>query len=77
MDVKEDTISLGDKEEHPLIYEDFTDSEFNEIDEMVLDRYNAVSMNLGAEASLFRQVPIERWWSAQGLACRKEGVGDL
>ena len=20
---------------------------------------------------------IERWWSAQGLACRKEGVGDL
>ena len=24
---------------------------------MVLDRYNAVSMNLGMEASLFRQVP--------------------
>ena len=22
-------------------------------------------------------VPIERWWSAQGLACRKERVGDL
>ena len=27
---------------------------------MVLDRYNAVSMNLGAEASLFRQVPSAR-----------------
>ena len=23
------------------------------------------------------QILIERWWSAQGLACRKEGVGDL
>ena len=57
MDVEEDTISLGDKEERPFIYEDFTDSEFNDINEMVLDRYNAVSMNLGAEASLFRQVP--------------------
>ncbi|KIM62386.1 hypothetical protein SCLCIDRAFT_38235, partial [Scleroderma citrinum Foug A] len=56
MDVDEDTISLGDEKEQPFIYEDFTDSEFNEIDEMVLDRYNAMSMNLGAEASLFRQV---------------------
>ncbi|KIM66675.1 hypothetical protein SCLCIDRAFT_54075, partial [Scleroderma citrinum Foug A] len=60
MDVEEDTISLGDEEERPFVYEDFTDSEFDEIDEMVLDRYNAVSMNLGAEASLFRQVPPAR-----------------
>ena len=57
MDVEEDTISLGDDEERPFIYEDFTDSEFNEIDEMVLNRYKVVSMNLGVEASLFRQVP--------------------
>ena len=57
MDVEEDTISLGDEEEHPFIYEDFADSEFNDIDEMVLDRYNVVSMNLGVEASLLRQVP--------------------
>ena len=57
MDVEEDTISLGDDEERPFIYEDFTDSKFNKIDEMVLNRYNAVSMNLGVEASLFRQVP--------------------
>ncbi|KIM57986.1 hypothetical protein SCLCIDRAFT_28382, partial [Scleroderma citrinum Foug A] len=60
MDVEEDTISLGDKEERPFIYEDFTDSEFDKIDEMVLDHYNAVSMNLGVEASLFRQVPPAR-----------------
>ena len=57
MDVEEDTISLGDEEERPFIYEDFADSEFNDIDEMVLDRYNVVSMNLGVEASLLRQVP--------------------
>ena len=56
MDDEEDTVSLGDKEQ-PFIYEDFANSEFNEIDEMVLDHYNAVSMNLGLEASLFRQVP--------------------
>ncbi|KIM54657.1 hypothetical protein SCLCIDRAFT_30949 [Scleroderma citrinum Foug A] len=60
MDVEEDTVSLGDEEEQPFIYEDFADSEFDDIDEMVLDRYNAVSMNLGAEASLFRQVPPAR-----------------
>ncbi|KIM57508.1 hypothetical protein SCLCIDRAFT_66004, partial [Scleroderma citrinum Foug A] len=42
MDVEEDTISLGDEEERPFVYEDFADSEFNEINEM---------------ASLFRQVP--------------------
>ena len=57
MDVEKDTISLGDEEDHPFFYEDFSDSKFDEIDEMVLDHYNAVSMNLGAEASLFRQVP--------------------
>ncbi|KIM59574.1 hypothetical protein SCLCIDRAFT_125997 [Scleroderma citrinum Foug A] len=57
MDVEEDTVSLGDEEDQPFVYEDFADSEFDEIDEMVLDRYNAVSMNLGVEASLFRQVP--------------------
>ncbi|KIM50446.1 hypothetical protein SCLCIDRAFT_47492, partial [Scleroderma citrinum Foug A] len=45
MDVEEDTVSLGDKEEQPFVYEDFTDSEFDEIDEM---------------ASLFRQVPPAR-----------------
>ena len=48
MDVKEDTVSLGDEEDCPFVYEDFADSEFNDIDEMVLDCYNAVSMNLGA-----------------------------
>ena len=57
MDVEEDTISLGDEEDRPFIYEDFTDSEFNNVDKMVLDCYNVVSMNLGTEASLFRQVP--------------------
>ncbi|KIM50036.1 hypothetical protein SCLCIDRAFT_1189589, partial [Scleroderma citrinum Foug A] len=56
MDVEEDTISLGDEEE-PYVYGNFIDDEFDEIDEMVLDHYNAVSMNLGMEASLFRQVP--------------------
>ena len=60
MDVEEDTISLGDEEERPFVYEDFADSEFDEIDEMVLNHYNAVSMNLGVEASLFRQVPPAR-----------------
>ena len=57
MDVEEDTVSLGDEEECPFIYEDFTDRKFNDVNEMVLDHYNAVSMNLGVEASLFRQVP--------------------
>ena len=57
MDVEEDTISLSDEEERPFIYKDFTDSEFNNIDEMILDCYNVVLMNLGTEASLFRQVP--------------------
>ena len=40
MDVKEDTVSLGDDKEQPFIYEDFADSEFDEIDEMVLIRKN-------------------------------------
>ncbi|KIM60168.1 hypothetical protein SCLCIDRAFT_67111, partial [Scleroderma citrinum Foug A] len=35
MDVEEDTISLRDEEEQPFIYEDFADSEFDKIDEMV------------------------------------------
>ena len=60
MDVEEDTVSLGDEEEQPFVYEDFADSEFDDIDEMVLDCYNVVSMNLGTEASLFRQVPPAR-----------------
>ena len=57
MDVEEDTVSLGDEEDCPFIYEDFTDSKFDDVDEMILDCYNAVSMNLGTKASLFRQVP--------------------
>ena len=60
MDVEEDTISLGDEEEQPFIYEDFADSKFNKINEMVLDCYNTVLMNLGTEANLFRQVPSAR-----------------
>ena len=57
MNVKEDTISLGDEEDCPFVYEDFADSEFDDVDKMILNHYNVVSMNLGAEASLFRQVP--------------------
>ena len=57
MDVEEDTVSLGDKDDHPFIYEDFADSNFDNVDEMILNCYNAVLINLGAEASLFRQVP--------------------
>jgi len=52
---EEDAISLGDDE--PFAHEPFTDDEFNEINAMVLDRYNATSMAMDAEASLFRQVP--------------------
>ena len=55
MDVEEDTVSLGDEEDRPFVYEDFTDSEFDNVNEMILDRYNAVSMNLGTEASLFSE----------------------
>ena len=57
MGVEEDTVSLSDEEEQPFVYEDFANSEFDKIDEMILDHYNVVSMNLGTEASLFRQVP--------------------
>jgi len=52
---EEDAISLGDDE--PIAHEPFADDEFDEIDVMVLDRYNATSMAMDAEASLFRQVP--------------------
>jgi len=52
---EEDAISLGDDE--PITHEPFADDEFDEIDVMVLDHYNATSMALDAEASLFRQVP--------------------
>jgi len=52
---EEDAISLGDDE--PIAHEPFADDEFNEIDAMVLDRYNTTSMAMDAEASLFRQVP--------------------
>ena len=55
---EEDAISLGDDE--PFAHEPFADDEFNEIDAMVLNRYNATSMAMGAEASLFRQVPSAR-----------------
>jgi len=53
---EEDAISLGDVNE-PIAHEPFTDDEFDEIDAMVLDHYNAMSMAMGTEASLFRQVP--------------------
>jgi len=52
---EEDAISLGDEE--PFTHKPFTDDKFNEINTMVLDRYNVMSMVMGAEASLFRQVP--------------------
>ena len=47
----EDTVSLGDDNDNP-----FADM-YNELDGMVLDRYNATSMDIGAEANLFRSVP--------------------
>jgi len=52
---EEGAISLGDDE--PFTHELFTDDEFDEIDVMVLNCYNATSMVMCAEASLFRQVP--------------------
>src|SRR5207245_1532248 len=51
----EDTVSLGGDEDDL-----FADSDFDDIDAMVLDRYNTASMDLGAEARLFRQVPSAR-----------------
>jgi len=55
---EEDAISLGDDE--PITHEPFTDDEFDEIDMMVLNRYNMMSMAMDVEASLFRQVPSAR-----------------
>jgi len=55
---EEDAISLGDDE--PIAHEPFADNEFNEINVMVLDRYNATLMAMDTEASLFRQVPSAR-----------------
>jgi len=55
---KEDAISLGDDE--PITHKPFTDDEFDEINVMVLDCYNTMSMAMDAEASLFRQVPSAR-----------------
>jgi len=52
---EEDAISLGDDE--PFAHKPFTVDEFDEIDTMVLDRYNATLIMMGTEASLFRQVP--------------------
>jgi len=52
---EEDAISLRDDE--PIAHEPFADDEFDEIDAMVLDCYNAMSMVMDVEASLFRQVP--------------------
>ena len=47
----EDTVSLGDDDDDP-----FADM-YDELDGMVLDRYNATSMDIGTEANLFRSVP--------------------
>ena len=52
---EEDAISLGDDE--PFAHKLFADDKFDEIDVMVLDRYNVTSMVMDVEASLFRQVP--------------------
>ena len=50
--VEEDTVSLGDDDDDPF------SNMFDEIDGMVLNRYNAALMDLDAEAALFRQVPF-------------------
>jgi len=55
---EEDAISLEDDE--PFTHEPFADDKFDKINVMVLDRYNVTSMVMGAEASLFRQVPSPR-----------------
>ena len=47
----EDTISLGDDDDDP-----FTDM-YDELDGMVLNCYNMMLMDIGAEANLFRSVP--------------------
>jgi len=52
---EEDAISIRDDE--PIAHQPFADNKFDEINAMVLNRYNATSMAMDAEASLFRQVP--------------------
>ena len=52
---EEDAISLGDDE--PFTHKLFTDDKFDEINVMVLNCYNTMSMAMGTQASLFRQVP--------------------
>ena len=47
----ENTVSLGDDDDDP-----FADM-YDELDSMVLNRYNTMSMDIGAEANLFRSVP--------------------
>ena len=47
----EDTISLGDDDDDPFA------NMYDELDGMVLNCYNATSMDIGAEANLFRSVP--------------------
>ena len=47
----EDTVSLGDDDNDP-----FADM-YDELDSMVLDRYNATLMDIGTETNLFRSVP--------------------
>ena len=45
------TVSLGNDDDNP-----FADM-YDELDGMVLDRYNATSMDIGTEANLFWSVP--------------------
>ena len=47
----EDTVSLGDDNDNPFV------DMYDELDGMVLDRYNATLMDIGAEANLFRSAP--------------------
>ena len=47
----EDTISLGDDDDDLFV------DMYDELDGMVLNCYNATSMDIGAEANLFRSVP--------------------
>ena len=47
----EDTVSLGDDDDDPFA------NMYDELDGMVLNCYNAMLMDIGAEANLFRSVP--------------------
>ena len=49
---EEDTVSLEDDDD-----DTFADM-YDELDGMVLDRYNVTSMDIGTEANLFRSVPF-------------------